>query len=374
MLLSRPIHHFAVKTPRSVFTNTYRYRHFHQATRLYYPNSDKMKVLLTGGSGFIAAHCVDTLLRRGHEVVFTVRSEEKGNKILSNHPDAKSKLSFVIVKDISVEGAFDEAVKADPPFEGVLHTASPFHFNIQDPKRDLLDPAIIGTTGILKSIAKSAPSVKRVVITSSFASIVDAAKPTNYTYSEKDWNPITWETATADAASGYRGSKTFAERAAWDFVEQQSPNFSIATICPPLVIGPVVHYFNDLDAINTSNQRTLNMMRGKMHDGLAPTGVFIWVDVRDVADAHVFALEKDEAANKRFFCTAGYFSNAEIAQIVKEEFPEYAKGLPEKLESDRVNDVYGYDNSRSREVLGLKYRPLKGAITDLVRSLKEAGA
>lgn len=333
-----------------------------------------MKVLLTGGSGFIAAHCVDTLLKHGHDVVFTVRSDKKGQKILSNHPDAKSKLSYVMVKDIATEGAFDDAVKSDPPFEAVLHTASPFHFNIEDPKKDLLDPAIIGTTSILKSIHKSAPTVKRVVITSSFASIINPASQNGASYSEKDWNPVTWDEALKDSATAYRASKTFAEKAAWDFVEQQNPNFSISTLCPPLVVGPVVHYFNDLDSINTSNQRTLNMIKGKMKDGLAATGVYIWVDVRDLADAHVFAIEKEEAANKRFFITAGYFSNAEIAQIIKDEFPEYRDGLPEKLESDRPKDVYQYDNSRSREVLGVKYRPLKGAIVDLVKSLQAAGA
>jgi hypothetical protein len=91
-----------------------------------------------------------------------------------------------------------------------------------------LDPAIIGTTGlllstmrhigciftdtwylgILKSIKKSAPTVKRVVITSSFASILDGDKGASIpdkTYSEVDWNPITEEQATKNAAYGYRG-------------------------------------------------------------------------------------------------------------------------------------------------------------------------
>lgn len=82
-----------------------------------------MRVLLTGGSGFIAAHCVDQLLSNGHDVVFTVRSEDKGNKILSNHKNANSStLSYVIVKDIAQEDAFDKAVVSDPPFEAVLHT------------------------------------------------------------------------------------------------------------------------------------------------------------------------------------------------------------------------------------------------------------
>lgn len=108
--------------------------------------------------------------------------------------------------------------------------------------QQLLDPALIGTTGVLKSIKKSAPSVKRVVITSSFASIVDGAKGTRpgHEYSEADWNPITHEQALENPANGYRASKTFAEKAAWEFLEKEKPNFTISTMCPPLVLGPIV--------------------------------------------------------------------------------------------------------------------------------------
>src|SRR4051794_24481777 len=154
-----------------------------------------MKVLLTGGSGFIAAHCIDYLLQGGHSVVFTVRSHDKGGEILSNHPNvSQDRLSYVIVEDIAKENAFDEAVKSDPPFEAVLHTASPYHFKVTDPKKDLLDPAIIGTTGLLRAIKKNAPSVKRVAITSSFAAMVNP-KAAPETYSEKDWNPVTMDEA-----------------------------------------------------------------------------------------------------------------------------------------------------------------------------------
>ena len=337
--------------------------------------SDKMKVLLTGGSGFIAAHCVDQLLQRGHNVVFTVRSDEKGEKILSNHRGTpKDKLSYVIVKDIAQEGAFDEAVKSDPPFDAVLHTASPFHFNVTDAKKDLLDPAVMGTTGILKSVKASAPSVKIVVITSSFASILTPGKM-GTTYTESNWSPVTWDDASgSDAATSYRGSKKFAEKAAWDFIEKEKPNFQVATMCPPLVLGPVVHYLNSLDAINTSNARVLAMIQGKQKDELSATGVFIFADVRDLALAHVKAMETPAAYGKRFFITAGYMSNAEIAQIIKDNFPEYKDKLPKELKTDRPADVYGYDNSRSKEILGLKYRPLKESIVDLVKSLKAAGA
>ena len=104
------------------------------------------------------------LLERGHSVVTTVRSKEKGQKILDNHPKvSKDKLDFVIVEDIAESGAFDKAVQSSPPFEVIIHTASPFHFNVTDNKKELLDPAIIGTTGILESAKKYASTVKRVV-------------------------------------------------------------------------------------------------------------------------------------------------------------------------------------------------------------------
>jgi len=238
------------------------------------------RVLLTGGSGFIAAHVLDILLKNGHRVVTTVRSQEKADKIAKAHSSyGKDKLDFAIVEDIAQENAFDKAVVSDPPFEAVIHTASPFHFNVTDVQKELLDPAIIGTTGVLKSIKKSAPTVKRVVITSSFASIINPFKGTwpGHTYSEADWNPLTPEQAVENPANGYRASKTFAERAAWDFVEREKPNFTLATMCPPLVLGPIVHYLNSLDGLNTSNQRIRDIMLGKAKEEIPPTGTFLWL-------------------------------------------------------------------------------------------------
>jgi nucleoside-diphosphate-sugar epimerase len=307
--------------------------------------------------------------------VTTVRSEEKGQKILENHKGIpENKLSYVIVTDIAQDGAFDEAVVSDPPFDAVLHTASPFHFNITDPKKDLLDPAIIGTTGILKAIKAKAPNVKRVAITSSFAAIINP-KGHPKSYSEEDWNPVTMEEALGDPATAYRGSKTFAEQSAWDFMENEKPNFQLSTLCPPLVFGPVVHYLNSLDAINTSNARMRDMMQGKMKEKLAPTGTFIWVDVRDLAMAHVKAIELPEAAGKRFFVTAGYMSNKDIADCMRENFPDLRSQLPpEDSQSDMPKDVFKYDNSRSVDILDLKYRSLNECVKDTVRSLQAVGA
>lgn len=101
------------------------------------------RVLLTGGSGFIAAHTLDVLLNHGHSVVTTVRTQEKADKIKESYKSYadKGQLDFAIVPDIAQEGAFDKAVISDPPFEAVLHTASPFHFNVTDVQKVRIEQA-----------------------------------------------------------------------------------------------------------------------------------------------------------------------------------------------------------------------------------------
>ncbi|KAF2724988.1 NAD(P)-binding protein [Polychaeton citri CBS 116435] len=339
-----------------------------------------MRVLLTGGSGFIAAHVLNILLEHGHSVVTTVRSQSKADKIKEGHPKyGKDKLDFALVEDIAQPGAFDEAVKSDPPFEAVIHTASPFHFNVKDVQKELLDPAIVGTTGVLKSIKKSAPTVKHVVITSSFASIIDASKGSwpEHTYTESDWNPITHEQAIESPQNGYRASKTFAERAAWDFIETEKPGFALSTMCPPLVLGPIIHNLQTLDNLNTSNERIRDIIQGKMKDEVAPTGTFIWVDVRDLALSHVLAIEKPEAANKRFFITSGHFSNREIANVVRDNFSEYKDKLPTESTLGGgypEGGIYKVSAKRAEDILGIKWIPFEKSIVDAVKSLKSVGA
>ncbi|KAF4979707.1 hypothetical protein FZEAL_4135 [Fusarium zealandicum] len=339
------------------------------------------KVLLTGGSGFIAAHLLEQLLEKDYAVVTTVRSESKAQKIRDAFPDkAKDgKLEVVIVPDIAQPSAFDEVAKT-PGLDAVLHTASPFHFNITDPKKDLIDPALIGTTGILKALHASAPSVKRVVITSSFASILDEDKfkDPSTTFTEKSWNPITIDDINRSPASAYRASKTLAERAAWDFVAEQKPSFDLVTVCPPLVLGPVSKHLATLESINTSNERVVNMLRGEWKEGI-PTcmPVPLWIDVRDAARAHVRGLEEPSAGGKRLFATAGWFTHREFASIVRSNFPEFADQVPgpEVAGGDLApkDQIFKINTDETNKLLGIEWISLEKSLVDLVRSLKELG-
>jgi nucleoside-diphosphate-sugar epimerase len=187
---------------------------------------------------------------------------------------------------------------------------------------------------------------------------------------------VTHEQALQNPGNGYRASKTFAERAAWDFVKSEKPNFTLTTLNPPLVLGPVVHYLNSLDALNTSNSNTRNIIQGKAKEEIPPTPVPLWIDVRDLAVAHVKAIELEEAQGQRFFTTAGYFTNREIVEIIRKNFPEYKDILP--AESVKGGDLPegGFakpNNERTKKVLGIKFRSLEESIVDLVKSLQKVG-
>lgn len=88
-------------------------------------------------------------------------------------------------------------------------------------------------------------------------------------------------------------------------------------------------------------------------------------------------MEIPEAGGKRFFITAGYFSNKEVCEIIRRNFPEYESKLPAtdvKGGDYPAAGLYKYDNSRTKEVLGIKFKPLEESIVDTVKSLKAVGA
>ncbi|KAJ3577809.1 hypothetical protein NPX13_g2752 [Xylaria arbuscula] len=326
------------------------------------------RVLLTGGSGFIASHILDTLLNAGYQVVVTTRSNEKGEAIVKSvQPHLPA---YVVVEDIAKDGAFDHVFQSQAPFDYVVHTASPYHLNVQDPVKDFLDPAIKGTTGLLKSTKAYGPTVKRLVITSSSAAVVN---PDNHAkvYDETKWAPTTLEDAIRDPIRyGYTASKVLAEKAAWAFVEIEKPNFDLAVINCTYVFGPIQRKLPSLEVMNASNHRVRDMVQGKMRDGVPPTApVFTWVDVRDVALAHLRAMTEPKAGGNRFYVVGGHFSNKQVVDIIRANFPSLADRLPSDAVSDLPDDVYGFDNSKSRGVLGIQYTSLEKSIVDTVVSM-----
>ena len=158
----------------------------------------------------------------------------------------------------------------------------------------------------------------------------------------------------------------------------ETPNFTLTTMNPPLVFGPVLHHLSSLSNLNTSNQRLLSILQGAWSSEIPATATFIWTDVRDLAVAHVRAMERDEAQGKRFFVTAGYYNNAELLAVVRKHFGREYEGKlpPEGAQGGGYPEggVFKVDNERTRRVLGVQFRGLEECVVDLVGSLRALGA
>ncbi|KAG9558940.1 putative cinnamoyl-CoA reductase, partial [Aureobasidium melanogenum] len=332
--------------------------------------ASQQTILVTGASGFMATHIVSSFLSAGYNVRGTVRSQKSAEGVKKSHPEYASQISFAIVPDIAAPNAFDEAVK---DVDGVIHNASPFAFDVKDNEKELLNPAIQGTKGCLEAVKKFAPKVKRVVVTSSFASIVDMSKGTRpgYTYTEEDWNPCTYEEAKkGDGAVAYCASKAFAERAAWEFGKDPEVKFDVVTICPPMVYGPPKHAVPDMKKLNTSSADIYRFINGSTKEP-GDTGFPLCVDVRDVGTAHLKAYEVPEASNQRFAVTSGNFTYQRVCDIIRAKFPELKDKVPEGNPGEAYPDFFGLSNEKAKKVLGMQFIGLEEMVVDTVKSLLE---
>ena len=334
-------------------------------------------VCVTGASGFIAAHIVRELLSEGYSVRGTVRKSSKNYPFLLGLPGAAERLELVEA-DLLDEGAYDKAVAG---CEAVMHTASPYVINVKNPQTDLVDPAVNGTETVLESCMKSG-SVKRVIFTSSIAAITDEPDSMKV-FTEKDWN-----TMSSLDRNPYHYSKTLAERAAWDFIMRKRPIFDLVAINPFMVIGPSLG-----PSLNTTNQIIRDIMTG-LYPGVMEIN-WGFVDVRDVAKAHLLAMQT-ESASGRYLCSGDAMHMREVVALLKSSgFDTYS--LPKidlsgkvgtllmKLLSftqpkdtgtyirTNIGQTMRYDNSKIKRELGISFRPAKKSIIDAVKDMVKWG-
>lgn len=248
------------------------------------------RVCVTGGSGFIGSQVVRDLLQAGHEVRTTVRDPSRAPEgLVDLGPD-------IVSADLGDPESFRPAFSG---CEYVIHTASPYVLNVEDPQRDLIDPSVSGTLAVLNA-AVANPSVKRVVLTSSFAAVTEEPEGT---FDERMWN----ERSSVDR-NPYYFSKTAAERSAWGFARSQS-QFNLVVINPSVVLGPSL-----VPSVNTSNSLLVGLLRGQ-YPGILDLDYAI-VDVRDVAKAHRLAMESPTASG-RYLCTAEVWSQRRLVDWIR---------------------------------------------------------
>ncbi|MBX3428517.1 MAG: aldehyde reductase [Hyphomonadaceae bacterium] len=272
-------------------------------------------VLVTGGSGFIGAHCIVQLLQKGYRVRTTVRSLSREGDVRAmvrqGGVEAGEALTFAAA-DLTKDEGWAEAVAG---CAYVLHVASPFPPAAPKHEDELIIPARDGALRVLKA-ARDA-GVKRVVLTSSFAAIGYGQKVSKEPYNEENWTD-----PGGDDVRAYVKSKTIAEKAAWDFVANEGGSLELAVVNPVGVFGPVLG----------PDYSTSILLVQRLMDGALP-GVprlyFGAVDVRDVAWMHIECMTNPAAKSQRFLAVAGDFlSMKQIAQILKRRMGAAAKRVP----------------------------------------------
>ncbi|WCT12953.1 SDR family oxidoreductase [Mucilaginibacter jinjuensis] len=278
-------------------------------------NSEKL-VLVTGGAGFIAVHCILQLLNAGYRVRATLRSLAREPQVIAmlkeGGVNAGDNLTF-IQADLSADDNWKEAVDG---CTYVIHVASPtpkLDFKHED---EMIIPAREGVLRVLRA-ARDA-GVKRVVLTSAIGAII-------YGHAANQTTPYdeTWWTETVNAPA-YQKSKTLAEKAAWAFIEQEGNGMELTAVNPTAVMGPVLgaDYSHSIDIIK-------NMLTGKMTG--CPKINSCFVDVRDVADLHLRAMTNPAANGERFIATAGEsIWMVDVAKILKANLGEAAAKVSTK--------------------------------------------
>ncbi len=347
------------------------------------PHGAITPVLVTGASGYIAGWIIKYLLEEGYTVHATVRDPAKQASVghLLKMAETAPGTLKLFKADLLDQGSFRAAMEGCGV---VMHTASPFVLDgFTDANEALVRPAVEGTRNVLNSV-NECPSVHRVVLTSSVAAVYgdneDILAVPSGVFTEDHWNT----TSTVDH-NPYQYSKVAAEREAWKMQKEQQ-RWDMVTINPAMVYGPSLTSGSQSASIDTLVQ----LGDGRLRTGV-PKLVLGVVDVREVARAHVLAAF-NIAAKGRYILNAGELTMLDIAKILRQKYGKsypfptmevpkfivWAFGpLMGPITRDFVKRNVGhplkFDNRRSRDLLGVTYRPIAETFIDHFQQVLDDG-
>mmetsp|Transcript_14571 Transcript_14571/g.34655 ORF Transcript_14571/g.34655 Transcript_14571/m.34655 type:complete len:501 (-) Transcript_14571:64-1566(-) len=321
----------------------------------------KPTVLVTGCAGYVATSIIRKLVSDGYKVRGTMRSVD-----LSDTRVAMMKRLFPQVELVEADllGAEDSFAKAMEGCKYVIHTASPFKLDAKDVQSELIAPAIKGTEAVMRAAAKA--KIARVVLTSSVAAVGNWTKEgkSGKVWTEEDW----CEDEPDGPVTGYRVSKTLAEKKAWELSKELG--VELAVLNPGFVIGPMLSARKDGESV----QFMVKMLDGTMKEKAAAGQLSGYpkpvTDVRDLALAHVRAMEKEEAAGKRILvCSETGYTSAKMASLLGDRFKAY----PLPTESQEQEIEAKFENKRTKEILGVSLRPVEVSLRDMAAAALRLG-
>lgn len=329
--------------------------------------------LVTGISGFLGLHLAIKLLKKGYKVRGTLRDLkkiDKINEIIAEHCGNRAQVDLV-KGELTNPHHWDNAMEN---IDYVFHVASPLPYDMKKSEEDLIIPAREGTVNVIYAAIKH--NVKRIVMTSSVSAVGFNSDVKQESFNESHWTNV----ETLGHGNGYAKSKTLAEKSAWDLINNTDNGPELVTINPGFIFGPLLE-----KDYPDSARILLAIMRGK-YPGMPKIGIPI-VDVRDVADMHVLAMEIPEAAGNRFICSNESMWIRDIASCLAQAFPEYGvkikiREIPNSIikflgifnpSLKTMNPLLGkirhYDSNKSRKMLGWEPRSNKEAIVSMGQSI-----
>lgn len=290
------------------------------------------KVLVTGGTGFLGLRMIFELLNKGYDVRTTIRKDsgiDRIKKVLTNNGVKNlDRLSFVKA-DLSKDNNWSKAMEDR---QVVFSVASPVFFGKVTNESEAIEPALDGILRILK--AANDNKVKRVIMTSNFGA-VGFSKKSGLT-TEADWTD-----ENEVGISVYEKSKLLAEKAAWDYVKRSDVNLEFVTVNPVAIFGPSMdqHVSGSFDLLK-------NVFEGTRIPNL-PLNI---IDVRDVVDIEIKAMEIQKANMHRFIASAnGQISMQQIADVIRSKRPQLADKLNLKILPSWLVNLAAHFNSHARE-------------------------
>ena len=268
------------------------------------------RVLVTGGSGYIAGFLIRQLLDNGWTVHTTVRSLNREREVRSWLNVDNDSLRF-FAADLEHDAGWAEAIAG---CTHVAHVASPFPLGVPKHADELIVPAREGVLRALR-FARGA-GVQRFVLTSSMAAIAYGHGKGRELYNEADWTDL-----DNPDVMPYPRSKTVAERAAREWMRAEGSDMEFASVNPAAVFGPLLS-----DDLSTSIELVKQLLEGKVP--MCPDVGFGIIDVRDVADLHYRALTAEGIKNERFVCSGPFLKFIDVANILKANLGEQARKVP----------------------------------------------
>lgn len=334
-------------------------------------------ILVTGASGYVGKWCVVKLLEKGYRVRGTVRSAAKATQVrdtIEKTLGAKAAGRLELVEaDILDDAGWPAALAG---VAAVMHVASAVRADEPRDSNLVIRPAVEGTERVLR--LAHAAGIRRVILTSSIATVGYGHGHTTgrRTYTEADFTNLdnmrwTW---------AYCIGKTRAEQAAWAFA--RAHGMELTTIHPGAIIGPALD-----DDASVSMQMVTGLLNGETP--ALPSNGYAIVDVRDVAEMHVAALENRETIGKRYLATAEYMPFPKVAGILREAYPDRVitrRAVPDWLikliarfggpARQIINDIGNekiFDGSRGAALLGHPYIGARQSVLDTAASALKLG-